>query len=436
MYASTDTEAGGTVTEEKDDNPHEQALHNFSTQYGSAMSGFDQLNLDVSGRLSDFAAMARQYGVEDYSAQIFGNAKILTLLEQINKNLEDADESDAEHVAKLVADMLLFASLIPTHMTEYKRKFGKSGFTRLTVNVLSPARLIDILVEIAQQTAAGGDVSDSATLKDIGFDDQDSVAQRMLKLSLANMQKTARAHLQNNDLFKALLASPDILRVMLASGGAVEQRFLNTCAAAAVNQEVQTNVTNIAGLLMVGRGVTGYIESQLGNSNLEESLNKTHKRTRKLKKVTIRQHALKRITEARTAFNEIEQEATEIVLKKPVDIQALQRLTQRWSRIMQKLSGVVNLEDGTKGVQVLSKNRIREHWKASAIVSTLSGAPFDRPLRRAEGIDESHFREAVAEMLAVSTSGRSEATENLNTHLGKKRSDRTQGLQGSLGQSI
>jgi hypothetical protein len=102
----------------------------------------------------------------------------------------------------------------------------------------------------------------------------------------------------------------------------------------------------------------------------------------------------------------------------------LQALTQRWSRIMQKLSVVTNLQEGSKGVPVLSKKRISENWKGSAAVSILTGAFASRPTRRLKGIDQESFRDALGETLQISTTKQSFSTENLNTYLGKDKGDR------------
>ncbi len=408
------------------DGPNSEALRKFQILYTSATHALDLLKVNPDARIAEFGKMTAEVHVEDYSAQIFGNHKVQKLLKQIDTALSDTEaENDAPRVGRLVADMLLFASLIPSQTQHYKKgAFGNPKMTRLTANVLSPARLIQNLIQIAQQVAGGDSVTDAPSLRKIDFDDKDSVAQSMLKLSLSNMQETAREHLQGTPLFQKMLESPDILRVILASGGAIDQRFQNTCVAAAINQEVQANVSSIAGLLVVGRGVASHIENKLSDEDLEENLNKTHKR-RGLKKTTIREHAANRVKQAREAFTSIETRAMKIMQKSPVDTQALQALTQEWSRVMQKLAAVVNLEEGTVGVPVLSKTRVREHWNVSAVAAFARGALFDRPGRRMEGLKEGPIREALGETLDVSTSTQAETGENLNTYLGKDKHERS-----------
>jgi hypothetical protein len=408
-----------------DSGRHGKVLQHFQDDYDRIMTPYDKLQVDMSGRLAEFASISNDYEIEDYSAQIFGNAKVITLLRLIQEHLEEG-KSDNAPFANMVSDMLLFAGLVPASQQKHKQLVGRARYTRLTARVLTPARLIENLIQIAQQAAADGDISGAQSFKGIHFDDGDSVGQRMLKLSLTNMTKTARKNLQSDSLFQTMLSSPDTVRIILAAGGAIEQDFLNTCAASAVNKEVQVNASNIASLLVIGRGVIAFIEDQLGDSSLDPSLNQKHKRTKSFKKVTIRQHARKRVNEATNVFDEIERQATAIILKRPVNVQALQSLTMRWSRIMQKLSGITALDNGVKGVPVLSKKHVKEQWMTSAVVAVLGASFLDRPLRRARPVNQGTFREAISSTLDISTSNKAQTSGNYNKSIGKNRTARVQ----------
>lgn len=405
--------------------PNADALKSFETHYNNATSTLEALKIDPTARLAEFGKMTAEVDVEDYSAQILGNKKVTKLLAQIDESLGWAKEApeDAATLGGFVADMLMFASLIPSQTKSTRNKIGKAKVTRLTANVISLERLVQILIQIAQRASSKGDVGDAPSLRKIGFDEKDSVGQRMLKLSLSNMQETAREHLQETPLFQAMVDSPDILRIMLSSGGAIDQRFQNTCAAAAINQEVQANASSIAGLLAVGRGVAAYVEDKVNDEELKQQLSEQHKR-RGLKTTTLGEHAARRVKQARLAFDDIEKRATKIVQSPPVNTQALQSLTQEWSRVMQKLSAVVNPEEGAAETPVLSKTRIRGHWNVSAVAAFFLGAPFDRRKRRFKGISQVTYREALGETLDISTSSQSRSTENLNDYLGEEKKTR------------
>lgn len=418
-----DTDLSDGVDEDSSHNA--KALQHFRGQYDNVVGAHSLLHVDIGAKLAQFAASSKAYDVEDYSGQVFGNSKVMALLGQI-QDLLDEKQSDGEVFAEIIADMLMFASLIPTSQQEHKQKIGRTRYTRLTAQVITIDRLVDILVQLAQQAAMGDEATEARSLAGIDFDDRDSVAQRMLKLSLVNMTKVARQNLQGNTLFKNMLASPDIMSVIIGSRGVFEQDFLNTCAAASINKEVQVNASNLASLLIVGRGVTNYIERELSDSKHSDQISKTHKRTAKFQRITLDQHARKRIDDARHAFDEMEEEASKIVTQRPVNVGELQALMNRWSRIMQKLSAITDFEKGGKSVPVLSKKRVKEHWMTSAVVATLTGSFLDRPLRRASGVEQGTYRSALSNTLDISTSANAQSSNNLNTQLGKDRTERTQ----------
>lgn len=413
-----DSSAGGSEGSSSSGVPEKNArtIAHFLTRYNVVVGKHDRLHKDIGYKLSEFATTTQDFELTDYSDQVLGNEKVQTLLQQIQEHL-DTKDSDGELFSELISDMLLFASLVPTSRQDHGKMLGRQSLSYLTAQVLTLQRVIEILVQLAQQAAMGQEANAVQSLKGIDFDDKDSVAQRMLKMSLANMTKTARQHLQGTELFKKMLESPEIINIILGSGGVFEQDFLNTCAAAAVNKEVQVNASNIASLLMVGRGVTDYIEATVNEGASQEKpgkgLKKTHKRGL-FKKTSVGQHALNRINEARQEFDEIEAQATIIVSKQPVDVAALHSLMARWNRIMQKLAAVTDLEKGNKSVRVLSKKRVKDQWMTSAVIAVLMGTFLDRPRRRTKGVNTTTYRLALSENLNISTAAGADAKEKYN----------------------
>lgn len=412
------------VQRKKDKDPRQRQednfsqIQNFAERYMQVVGPLANLKIELTARLQQYATTVGAYGLEDYSEQVFTDTNA-RLLSNINDGLEEGENDKRQQTGEYVADLLLFASLIPVHERKRKRGLLKARYDRMSIEAISPNKLSDTLAQIASQMAAGGDIEETQALKGTGLDKGDTVAQRMLKMSLINMKETARQQMNDNPLFQIILTGSNIMEVMMASSGSIDQRFLNTCAAAAVTQQIQSQVSSIIGLLEVGRAMTKSIERQVDKEPNEH--NKLGEKVKKRgfgKKHTVKSLALKRVNDARTAFDKIQSDAQKILTKSPVQVEKLQKLTQRWSRVMQKLAGVAEVDKGEAHVPVLSKNRVKGHWNAGAVATFLLGAPFDRAKKRKQGTDDHYFIQDVKESLDLQH-GFKKANPKLNVWLNK-----------------
>lgn len=383
---------------------NDATIQDFSRAYTQTFKDLPQLQVDISGRLQQFTALANNYGIEDYTSLVFDDNQVSRLLININDQLGRIDdETETTKVSNRIADLVLFTSLIPTQVTEHTRRLRQSRFSRFAVEVMNVNKLREILMQMSKKLAFHDSADGTESYANINFGNNDDLAQRMLKTSLTQLQSGVRGDLQDNDLFRAILASGDIMSVIMASGGAIEQRFLNTCAAVAVTQDIQTRVSSIIGLLQAGRGVATYVETEATNS---QHLDKKVKGGLFRKKQTVGQLATKRVAEARATFNSIEQDATRIMANQPIDFAALQALTRPWNRVMQKLAGVINLTTNDGNLPVLSKKYIDEAWGWSAALSTVSLIGLDRPGSRLKDTDADKLAEAggaTADLSGTST---------------------------------
>ncbi len=372
-----------------------RAASNFAHAYYDVLSELDELRTDVTGRTLEFETIFGDETIEDYTIAIVENTSIVALLKRINSDIEKHGRADPA-IPERVADLLLAASLIPSRKTEQKRRIGSSRFTRQAFGGLSPARVISTLIQIDQQVVAGGKAKKTEALQGLKFGDDESVAQRLMKMSLINALPTARGAMQGDKLYQAIFDSPDIVAIVMgSSGGAIEQQFLNTCTTSAINQAVEGQVMGIAGLLQVGRSLVDHILDQVADDANAELLERKAKGL--IRRQTVKQLALQRTMKARLSFAEIESQATAIVQKDPVDVDALRGLTRVWSREMQKLSALADLSVKIRKLPVLTKKSVNEQWGLSAFLA--AGKGFDRPLRRAQGIDAGAMLGALEETL-------------------------------------
>ena len=376
------------------------ATQNFAKVYADKLQKFPHLQADMSGRLADLEQLAQGYTLEDYSTQVLGRSELLFILEEINTNLgkEGVDSTYRASIRERIADMLLFSSLIISQVTAKKLSpslttwfLGKKQFfDRAAVEVISPEMLLKALKQIALKTAAKEDASAG-----IAFSGQESLAQRMLKLSLLNVKEQARKELQQDPLFQSILSSPEVLKVMLASSGGLEQDFLNTCAAVAVNQDVLKRVGSIAGLLQIGRATATHIETMIKSMQKSNALKKQLAQQAK-KSTSMESYYLNRVNTARSAFDIIEQKAKALVLAKQVDLAGLQALTHDWNRQMQRLAAVIAVVDPQKLPTLTEKKP--EDW-----VGSVAGLLQGRTGRRLLPVDAAALAKVIGQTVELAS---------------------------------
>jgi hypothetical protein len=394
-------DAHGTVLQRTPAQEARRACDHYQAVYDEVFGALDSIRLSPDAlrtRLRDLAEVAGQGTLEDYTAEVLGNEDVQRSLRSIAK------KTPANGSARLVAmvnDAVLFASLVPAREQRHrqKRTFGATSvYDRRAVEVLSLDRLVTLLRDVSLAAGLKGDVfTDADSLKGIRYKKADRLAARMATLSLVNMKEAARQELQDDAFFQSLLRSPALADFMMASSGADEQVFLNTCATSAVSQQVLGQVTTLAGLLLVGRNIADRVEAQAqgAGANLDQTETK-----RFTEKRSMRDLATTRVAEARAEFRDLQTEAQDIATSGRHDIGALKALTRRWSRQVQKLAGVIDLSGGTSSVPVLSKKAVPDAWMASAALSTLSVVvPADRTMRRTEATDQGKVLEAVGDVV-------------------------------------
>ncbi len=334
--------------------------------------------------------------------EVLGNQDILDRLADIQRYL--GLHGSAELVA-LVNDMLLSAALVPSRETPVRRPGRRRYHDVRVIESVSPIRLRSVLTQLAVELVGGRDPMAEPGLASIGYRPGQPAAERLARLALLNLGDQVRARVATDPLFGALLASPLLTEALFAASGAEEQFFLNTCTVAAVDQILLAQVPTIAGLLIAGRNLVAWVQDRVtGGTGALHLPDRTGlgplRRPR-----TIGELAQARIRQATAEFNAIGAAVTTLLATPGLDSrtggQQLRALTERWSRVMQKLGGVVMLgqTDGQPDIPVLTRRIVRDTWELSLVLAGPTGV--DRYRRRATGIRPHDYLIPINSQLAA-----------------------------------
>jgi hypothetical protein len=260
------------------------------------------------------------------------------------------------------------------------------------VELVSASRLADLLREISSALASGQDPL--ATLAGIGYRADERLTARLTRLALLNLSEQARRRLRDDPLFVRLLGSALLGEALFAASGAEEQFFVNTGAVAVVDQVVRGQVPTIAGLLVTGRQLSGWLVGRLAQlpAGVLGQPDRTGRGPAGPAR-TIGELVYSRLDEVTGEFDAIEAAALAVLGADDREAagQRLRALTVRWSRAMHKLGGVVPLggDSGSPRVPVLTRRLDRAGRPVSRAL-TVPLQAVDRPGRRAAevGLDD------------------------------------------------
>ncbi|OLP16645.1 hypothetical protein BST81_19600 [Leptolyngbya sp. 'hensonii'] len=349
------------------------------------------------------------YRLENYSSTLFGFPDLRGQLQSINLKLApvgNVNQQDADRAREMITDVLVFSGLIPSKEKQRKLLGNFSGYSRYAIEILNPTKTIDVLRSINQQLLDphNKDIHQSDELQNLDLDQHDTITERMLKLSLVNARAQVQRDMQNDQLFQDILASPHIAEVMFASNGADEQYFLNTCPISAKNTDMASRASSIAVLLKIGRNLVQHLNGQIGNATpAQQNKHLTYRQT-------VQQLVLKRTAEAAQVFNNIEAQAQAMLQGNNFDYAKLKELKQDWSRVMQKLGGVVNW-DSPSEIPQLSKKYAKDHYYGSVPIAILAGLtvnpflPNTRTTKRLEGPDAGAYANMTDQSIDASPGG-------------------------------
>ncbi|WP_414941848.1 hypothetical protein [Amycolatopsis sp. cmx-11-51] len=380
-------------------------IDDYTSRYEAVFAGLPNLvSADDGARLGELSRIAEGGRLENHVEAVLRSREISTLLGRIDQGLGTLTEPDIrERVRSLVNDALLVTSLTPARERD-SRDNSRLGLgtvrDRRVVRPVSIDRLRQLLGDLAVNLEAGRDpfTALGSTVQGIDYRPDQELPSRLARLGLTNLTPPARATLQDDRLFQALLENPAAMtEALFAATGHDEQHFMNSCEAAATNSEIRGLVPTIAGLLLAGRGVATHVEQQLEGMRADQLT----KRDRPFGR-TIGALARERVAKAGLRFDGIEKQAMRLATAAATDPAALEEwaeLTTQWGRTLQKLAAVVRLDrrDGSS-VPVLTKKIIPGAWELSAPL--LLPLAVDRPMRRATGLDDLPYRESVHRHLA------------------------------------
>lgn len=355
------------------------AAASFTSAYGALP--IERLRVDMSAKVASLGALPG-VSFEDYSDVVMGDGQIQELLAGIEEILRHPGrEHDADEVKQHISDMLLHACIVPV---QYQGR-GRDKSQRLALEPVSPVTLTRALSEIRGQLVLEESAAEAKTVKGTNVEGEEETAlQRILRLSVMNVQVDEREALVSSELYQSLRASDDLLQSMLATSGADEQRFLNTCSVAAMNQEIFTKIGNIAGLLMVGRNAIDKVLAKLGQTSARRR-EATWNRGLSGRK-TYEDRIREQVAKVSDAFDAIEAQAKALVEQPGQDVAAYHALTREWSMAMQRLGAVMAPDNKPSDLPIPTVKKIDEKWH----LSLLPGAAklfSHRRMQRLSGVD-------------------------------------------------
>ncbi len=378
------------------------AGEHYVDAYDEVFATLTHLRTNLGPLIASYFAAFGAFEFENYTDLILGDQQVQGALRAIDTNLGAADYPQNQRISvrDRVNDMLLLTSLVATHSVRHSRLLpgASKEHERYAVQPLSPARLKSLLQEIVIATGARQDLEETDSLAGLQSGNAEPIAQRMAKLSLANLTRDARSSLLNDPLMQALLNSPQLATIMMASSGPDEQRFMSTCTTAAVNQHVLSQVSTIAGLLAIGRKTIEAVTEQM--TIHAARLQEVQKSKVFRSDDTVEKVAMRRMAEAEQVFAVIRAQAMLLARAGGApNFEAWHDLTRAWSRTMQKLAPLTDLSEGGD-TPVLSNKMVKDQWMGSAVVHVLSVRPFfDEPFKRATPLNETAYTGAVGQTL-------------------------------------
>ncbi|WP_191259944.1 hypothetical protein [Amycolatopsis oliviviridis] len=355
---------------------------------------------EVEGRLAEFSELASGGRLEHHPLPDSARGQLIVLNETL---AAFGDAEVVDRVRALVNEAVLAASLVPVREQMLQPQQGRRGLPvdRRTIQPVTPARLTQLLDELTTHLARGQDPTRAPTSAATGMTitPGDHLAVRLASLGLVNLSASSRAAVAGDPLYRHLLRNPAALvEALFAGTGHEEQRFLNTCAPAAIDTGVRGRVPTIAGLLSVGRAVADATDRDL----LRVDPVARSKRDRAFGR-TLEAMVRKRVSDARAEFSAIEEAAFALVSANQADPSAKQAwnaLSDRWGRTMQKLSAA-DLQ--AVSVPVLTRKVIPGDWLTSLILT--SPLVVDRGARRLTGVTRSSYVARLQPHLAFEPDG-------------------------------
>ena len=215
--------------------------------------------------------------VDDRSEEVLGSAVVGSWLMRVDRALAGVAVADREVVVGFVNDALLSASLGLVREGGV-RQLGSGFLTeypdRRVMLGLSPAGLGRVLAAVAEHLESGvvGEgVLGEGVVGRVGYDGSGLLAARLARVVLADVDAGLVALLVGGrlgGLFSALVGSALVGEALFASGGVVEESFVQVGAVAAINGVVSGRVPTIVGLLAAGQVLLERLDELVGDGGV------------------------------------------------------------------------------------------------------------------------------------------------------------------------
>ncbi|MDG4765065.1 hypothetical protein O7632_13290 [Solwaraspora sp. WMMD406] len=259
------------------------------------------------------------------------------------------DSPQRSEVAAFVLDVLLAVTAVPTRRSQ--PTVGDHDNLDEIVS-LTPPRATEVLNDLAMEVAFPDITPGRAgILESIGYDSRQPLAQRLARLALLNLHPDSRSQLARDGLFLDMLNSPLLWEARYAGVVGTAQPALDPVLAVH-DAQVRTQMPTIASVVWLGRSVTETVEARLSNVHATLASNGPD-----------RQPVERWVVQARTTFDEIENDVRALISDPPEGGEAqarLEALTERWSQTMQAMPLPLHADDDSDGSVGTSGEAYRE----------------------------------------------------------------------------
>lgn len=318
---------------------------------------------------------------------VFRHPAVREALQALEQRLLTEEYTDKERrlVQRVVTDFVLFTTLVPTRF--YQSAF--SGTTYHTIDPFSPQGLVKILTMLST-----GEQIEGSEFFNFYLTYGRTAAQKLLILSLFNVNPTMRAGIARDPLFMQMLETEGLEEAMLASSGHIVQTSVYSCVGAAYNTRLLHKTPHIVGLLHHTEALLLLSEGELERMGESDRKAPAFRGGYHLSKEEYVRHV---IDEVRTELAAIRRDAERALASMPRSVQTFYNLTLRWNRIMQKAETIIYPQAPRWYAEVMLEGR---YYLSTAF--NMVGAAFNpwnpwlKERRAAGGIIDHKLREVEA----------------------------------------
>lgn len=223
-----------------------------------------------------------------------------------------------------------------------------------------------------------------------------SISQKIFAFNSAKVDLKQAQPLYKTPLYQSVLKHVNLNRLLFQNmSSAHTQVYLNTCAAASVNQELLLKINSIPALLGIAHKIQAEVQAKVDKLTPKEADEMIFKNALGLGGVKRKAHLEKQLKKVDKLLKEAEEHIHALLNSgKPLTSANLEHFFNRWNRATQILASIYDPHK----ITYLSKKPIQENWLVSLLLMLLPGIFMglfgNYPLaERRHGVETQHVSE-------------------------------------------